>query len=58
MKIPTGSHKLEYKFETKVYNTGEPIYYAISGILLLLLSAVGYKEYKGQSDSENKDEDE
>jgi hypothetical protein len=35
MRVPAGNHKIEFKFEPKVYNTGEKISFASSLILLL-----------------------
>lgn len=39
MKIPAGSHKIEFKFEPKTYQTGENI--ALFGSILLLLVLLG-----------------
>jgi hypothetical protein len=35
MRVPAGNHKIEFKFEPKVYETGEKISFASSLILLL-----------------------
>jgi len=40
MVVPAGEHTIEFKFEPKIYSTGEVISYASS--ILLLLLVVGY----------------
>ncbi len=46
MMIPSGTKKVEFKFEPSTYHVGEIISFASSVILLLLLSFVSYKEIK------------
>ena len=46
MQIPKGNHTIEFKFEPKVYVTGERISLTSSIILLLLLGLVSLKELK------------
>ena len=46
MQIPKGNHIIEFKFEPKVYVTGESISLTSSIILLLLLGLVSLKELK------------
>jgi hypothetical protein len=41
MVLPAGTHKLEFRFEPKVYYTGEKISMASSIILLLLVAGAG-----------------
>lgn len=43
MIVPTGKHLIEFRFEPKVYYTGEKISFASS--LLLLLMVIGYAAY-------------
>jgi len=46
MVVPAGQHKLEFKFEPKVYYVGESISLAGSIILILLVVGVGFIEIK------------
>ena len=46
LEIPSGKHKIDFKFEPSTYLIGEKVSLASSGILILLLLFVGYKEYK------------
>ena len=46
MMIPSGSHKIEFKFEPSSFDTGENISFASSAILLILLLGVFYNELK------------
>lgn len=46
MPIPAGNHQIEFKFEPRMYKTGEGISLASSAILLLLLIGVAYTELK------------
>ena len=46
MRVPAGDHKIEFKFEPKMYYTGEKISLACSALLLLSVIGVGYVEYK------------
>jgi len=41
MVIPAGKHTIEFKFEPKIYSTGEAISYASSILLLLLVLGYG-----------------
>jgi len=45
LKIPSGKHTIEFKFEPSVYSTGENISLASSLILFILLFLVSYKEF-------------
>jgi hypothetical protein len=40
MRVPSGNHKIEFKFEPKAYETGEKISFASSVILLLACAGV------------------
>jgi len=54
MQVPSGVHKIEFKFEPKSYKTGESISLASSIVLvLLLISAFGYEIYKYYKKEEN-----
>ena len=44
MKIPQGSHKIEFKFEPKSYYTGEKIGFASSMLLLIMIIGMAVKE--------------
>lgn len=46
LEIPSGKHKIDFKFEPSTYLIGEKVSLASSGLLILLLLFVGYKEYK------------
>jgi len=46
MMVPAGTTKIEFKFESTSYSTGETVAYVSSIILLLLLGFVSYKEFK------------
>ena len=46
MKIPAGSHTIEWKFEPEVYKTGEKVSLISSALLILLLIGAGYLEWK------------
>ncbi|MEO8087651.1 MAG: YfhO family protein [Bacteroidota bacterium] len=46
MKIPAGSHTIEWKFEPEVYVTGEKISLVSSALLILLIAGAGFVEYK------------
>jgi len=46
MRIPSGNHKVEFKFEPTLYATGEKISFASSALLILLCIGAAYKEYK------------
>ena len=46
LRVPAGKHEIEFKFAPKSYHVGNKINYAGSGILLLLLIWMGWKEYK------------
>ena len=46
MRIPAGKHIIEFKFEPKVYYTGEKISLAGSVLLLLLFAAGVFVEVK------------
>jgi len=49
MKLPSGKHELEFKFEPTVYYTGEKIALAGSVLLLLLVAGGIYMEIKRQA---------
>jgi hypothetical protein len=49
LRVPAGKHEIEFKFAPKSYRVGNKINYAGSGILLLLLIWMGWKEYKEPS---------
>ena len=44
--VPSGTTKIEFKFEPTSYSAGESVAYASTIILLLLLGFVSYKELK------------
>ena len=44
LEVPFGTHKIEFKFEPSTYYIGEKVSLASSGLLILLLIFVGYKE--------------
>ena len=46
MQVPSGNHKIEFKFVPDVYKKGETASLASSILLLLLLSFGFYKELK------------
>ena len=46
MRIPSGTHTVEWKFEPEVYTTGERISFAGSLALLLVMGMVVYTEVK------------
>jgi len=46
MRVPSGQHTIEFKFEPAVYRNGERIALAGSIMLILLLGFVGFKELK------------
>jgi uncharacterized membrane protein YfhO len=46
LKIPSGKHEIEFKFEPKVYYQGEQIALAGSIALLLLVAGAGFIELK------------
>jgi uncharacterized membrane protein YfhO len=46
MRIPAGSHTVEFKFEPIVFNTGGKIASIASIVLYLLLISVLYVEWK------------
>jgi hypothetical protein len=46
MRVPAGNHKIEFKFEPKVYETGEKISFASSLILLLACAGVAFIEIR------------
>ncbi len=46
MKVPSGKHKIEFKFEPAVYRNGERIALAGSVLLILLFAGVAFKEIK------------
>jgi len=45
LRVPAGKHEIEFKFAPKSYHVGNKINYAGSGILLLLLIWMAWKEY-------------
>jgi len=49
LKIPAGKHKIEFKFEPAVYAQGEKMALAGSMMLLVLLGAAVFFEFKGKS---------
>lgn len=46
LEIPSGNHKVEFKFEPKTYHTGETISLASSILLILLLAGVAVFEIR------------
>ena len=46
MRVPSGSHTIEYKFHPKSYFIGEKISLASSLVLILLLLGTGWIEYR------------
>ena len=46
MRIPAGEHKIEFKFEPKVYATGEKISFASSILLYLVLAGALFAEFR------------
>lgn len=46
MRIPSGKHQVEFKFEPAVFATGEKISFASSGLLLLMAAVVLFLELK------------
>jgi len=46
MIVPAGEHTIEYKFEPKVYYTGEKVSLVASIILILLVIGLGIQEYR------------
>jgi len=46
MSIPTGKHKIVFKFEPTVWAVGEKVSFASSSILILLLLFAFYREFK------------
>ena len=46
MRIPAGEHKIEFKFEPKVYTTGEKISFASSILLYLVLAGAMFAEFR------------
>ena len=49
LKIPAGKHKIEFKFEPAVYEQGEKMALAGSMMLVVLLGAAVFMEFKGKS---------
>jgi len=52
MRVPAGKHKIEFRFEPKMYSVGNTISLASSVILLLLLGCAVYMEVKKNKSSE------
>ncbi len=46
MRVPAGTHTVEWKFEPQVVQTGEKIALASSALLLLLVGGMGWMEWK------------
>ena len=46
LEVPLGTHKIEFIFEPSTYYIGEKVSLASSGLLILLLLFVGYKEIR------------
>ncbi len=46
MRVPAGTHKIEFKFEPKAYATGEKIALASSIFLYLILAGVLFAEFR------------
>jgi membrane protein YfhO len=46
MRIPAGNHKIEFKFEPKVYATGEKIALVSSALLILVFAGIVFLEIK------------
>ncbi|MBK7850655.1 MAG: YfhO family protein [Bacteroidetes bacterium] len=46
MRVPAGTHTIEWKFEPTVVKTGEKIALASSALLILLVGGLGWMEWK------------
>jgi uncharacterized membrane protein YfhO len=46
MVVPAGKHKIDFKFEPKVYVVGEKISFASSLLLILLVLGFGFYEIR------------
>ncbi|HNP98054.1 MAG TPA: YfhO family protein [Bacteroidia bacterium] len=46
MRIPAGTHTVEWKFEPEVIRTGEKVALASSALLILLVGGLGWMEWK------------
>ena len=46
MRVPAGSHQIEYKFEPQAYFIGEKISLVSSALIILLFVGIGYREFK------------
>ena len=46
MKIPAGTHTIQWKFEPEVYAKGERVSLISSSLMILLLIGAGYMEWK------------
>ena len=46
MRVPAGNHKIEFKFEPKVYDTGEKISFASSLVLVLACAGIAFVEIR------------
>jgi len=53
MVVPPGVHKIEFKFQPRVWSIGEPISFIFSVLLLLLLVFVIYKEVRRSLKNKN-----
>jgi hypothetical protein len=54
MKLPAGTHTIEWKFEPEVYSKGEMVSLASSALLILMMVGAGYMEWrKGKQSNTN-----
>jgi hypothetical protein len=50
LRVPAGNHTIEFKFHPKSYFTGEKVSLASSILLILLITGIGYREWKKNPD--------
>jgi len=51
MRVPSGKHQIEFKFEPESYFVGEKVAYASSGLLLLFVGLGGFWKYRRRKES-------
>ena len=49
MKVPAGTHTIEWKFEPEVYSTGETVSLLSSGLIILLMVGAAFMEWRKKS---------